>query len=400
MRGRSRPLLAAFGALVVVAGIALLGRSPGAADDTDPSSRAAGGAGSLALYSWLSALGFDVTRLSGDFDLRGSDVLVVDEPLRIFSDPEVAQTESFLRAGGILILAVDPGDVAAAAPLLDRVGVDAVGPLAGGSARPPQPIDVGETVQSVNLGDLAVALGDRGAPLLDLHGRPVAVGRGVGRGVAYVIGSSFPLSNDGLRVSRPDPGGRLQPTGSDADRLLLALVDRARPSNGRVVRVAFDEVHHGEGSSGGVGAVLLTPVGLAGLLAALVVLGLLASSGRRLGRALPAGDPAQVPSASELVAAMAQLYERSGRRGSIAARFGVELRERVGAAAGVQPGIDDAAFCGALEPWSEAGAAEVRGVLGEAARLAAATPSEAELVALAQRADAATARWVAGAGVS
>lgn len=391
--GRLVAVTVAALALLVI--LALVGGTATAADDGDPSSRAAGNAGTLALYSWLGELGLRTTRITADFDLRGDDVVVSSQPLTGYTAPEVAETERFLRGGGVLILAVDPASIADAAPLLSRLGVAVSGLTHGGNAIARQPLDAGDTVHSVNLGAQAVAL-DGGAPLLDLHGRRVAAGRAVGRGVAYVIGSSFPLSNDGLRSSRPDPSGGSRPTGSDAHRLLLALVERAHPSDGRVVRVGFDEVHHGEGATSGVSAVLITPVGLAGLLAGLVLIGLLASGGRRLGRPVPAGEPGQVPSSGTLVDALAGLYGRSARRGSIAAQYAEELRLRVGAATGVEPGRDDAAFAAALSGWGGESSTEVAAVLGEAAALASGAPTDRQLVALARRVDAAEALFAVG----
>ncbi|HEX6493517.1 MAG TPA: hypothetical protein VF112_08380, partial [Candidatus Dormibacteraeota bacterium] len=170
----------------------------------------------------------------------------------------------------------------------------------------------------------------------------------------------------------------------DADGLVLALLERSRGG-----RVGFDEVHHGEGSSGGAGAVLAGPVGAAGVLAALVVLALLGVNGRRLGRPVPAGDPARVPSAHEFVAAMARLHERSSRLGGVAERYAAELKERVGAAAGVEPGLDDDAFVDRLRGFGDARADAVAAALARARTLAAGRPGDDALLALAREVDAA-----------
>ncbi|HET9050918.1 MAG TPA: hypothetical protein VFO60_04395, partial [Candidatus Dormibacteraeota bacterium] len=136
---------------------------------------------------------------------------------------------------------------------------------------------------------------------------------------------------------------------------------------------------------------------LALLLAVLVVLAWLATSGRRLGRPVPAGDPAAVPTSRSFVDAMAQLYERSAHRGAVADRYAAELKDRVSAATGVDAHLEDPAFVAAIRGYGEARALEVEGALARARALAAGTPSDRDLVALAQAIDAVEARWTAGA---
>lgn len=399
MRRRASTVALLAGALGVVGLVAGLGPSGAGSDDADPSSRSAGRSGTLALFSWLHDLGLDTTRLRGSWSLGDVDVLVVVAPRDEFSDAEAAETRRFVAAGGELVLALDAQGSRAAARLLDRLGAGTEGAVVGGGmAVPAQPLDPGDSVRRVPMEPEAAALSGDGAPLLRLHGATVAVGLGVGAGRAYVVGSAYPLENEGLRVTRPDASGVLRPTGTDSDRLVLAMLERAQ-SVAHPLRVAFDEVHHGEGQSGGLAAILISPAGLAALLAALVVLGFLATSGRRLGRAVPAGDVTRVPTAAEFVGAMAMLYERSARRGSIARRYADELKARVGAATGVEPHVEDAAFVAALEPWGGALAAEVAGALAAARTLEAGRPTDAEIVALAARLDAVESRWTAGAPV-
>jgi hypothetical protein len=372
------PLIALAAAMTILIVIAVV--SPGGGDDLDPSSRSAGRSGTLALYTWLGpdGLGLPVHRISGDFDLAGTDLLVVAEPTTGFTAPQIDAVESFLRGGGELLLAVDAATVPVVQPLLDRVGVDASGPVAGGDAIPVQPVDPGGRVGRVPVAEgVGFSTPARTVPLLQRGGRPVLVGTTVGAGRAYILGSPYPLSNAGL-----------EPRRGDADGLVLALLERSRGG-----RVGFDEVHHGEGSSGGAGEVLSGPVGAAGLLAALVVLLLLGVNGRRLGRPVPAGDPARVPSAQEFVAAMAQLHERSSRLGGVAERYAVELKERVGAAAGVEPALEDAAFVGRLRGFGDDRASAVAAALARARTLAGGRPGDDELLALAREVDAAERAW-------
>lgn len=372
------PLLALLGALAVLVTLALV--TPSGGDDSDPSSRSAGRDGTLALYSWLGdgGLGLQVRRLSGDFDLSATDVLVVDQPTAGFTGAQLGTLGGYLRGGGELILALDGPDVALAQPLLDRLAVEPLHPVAAGDAVPVQPIDPGGRVRHVAVGDgVGFDTPSGSVPLLERDGRTVLVGTTVGSGRAYVLGSPYPLSNAGL-----------EPRRGDAFRMVLALLERSR--GGRIV---FDEVHHGEGASGGAAAVLSGPVGLAGLLAAVVLLAHLVVNGRRLGRPVPAGDAARVPSAREFVAAMARLYERSGRLGGVADRYAAELKERVGAAAGIEPSLDDDRFVDRLRGHGDGRADAVAAVLARARRLAASRPGDAALLALAREVDDLERAW-------
>jgi hypothetical protein len=374
------PLLALIGALAVIILIAVITPSGGA--DDDPSSRSAGRAGTLALYSWLDGLGLEVHRVSGDFDLGATDVLVVAEPTRSFTTPQLDTLEGFLRGGGELIAGVDGPALAVAQQLLDRLHVEATPSVHAGDAVPVQPLDPGGRVSRVAVEDgLGFDTPARVVPLLQRDGRAVLVGVQVGAGRAYLLGSPYPLSNAGL-----------EPRRGDAYRLVLALLERSRGG-----RVAFDEVHHGEGSSGGALAVLAGPVGLAGLLAALVLLAHLAVNGRRLGRPVPAGDPARVPSAGEFVSAMAGLYERSARLGGVAERYATELKERVGAATGIEPSLDDERFVDRLRGYGDARAGAVAAVLARARELAASRPGAAALLALAREVDEVERGWAPAA---
>jgi hypothetical protein len=374
------PLLALIAALGVIILIAVI--TPGGGSDDDPSSRSAGRAGTLALYSWLDGLGLEVHRVSGDFDLAATDVLVVAEPTSSFTTPQLDSLERFLRGGGELIASVDGLALADAQQLLERLHVEAAHSVHAGDAVPVQPLDPGGRVSRVAVEEgLGFDTPAPVVPLLERNGRAVGVGVQVGAGRAYVLGSPYPLSNAGL-----------EPRRGDAYRLVLALLERSRGG-----RVAFDEVHHGEGASGGALAVLAGPVGLAGLLAALVLLAHLAVNGRRLGRPVPAGDPARVPSARDFVIAMAGLYERSTRLGGVAERYATELKERVGAATGIEPWLDDERFVDRLRGYGDARAAAVAAALARARQLSASNPGAAALLALAVEVDEVERGWAPAA---
>jgi hypothetical protein len=371
-------------ALAMVGVIAVLSSTP-VVDSTDPSSRSAGRGGTLALYTWLDRLGLPVHRVSGSFDLDGSDVLFTVQPGRAFSAGEQAALLDHLRGGGEAVLAVDPAGLSSAAGVLASVGVVPTGVTSDGTAFPAPPVLTPDRVRRVPLGPATLTLrttGDgAGTVLDDGRGRTVAVMQPVGAGRVYVIGSPQPLSNEGL-----------QPRLGDSWGLVLTVLEHARGG-----RIAFDEVHHGEtGASGATGAIAW-PVWLGGVLAGLVGLGYLALSGRRLGRPVAAGEAGAVPSATALVGAVAQLMERSRLRGAVADRYAEELKQRLSLATGIDPGLDDDVFVERLRGFRAGVADEAAEVLRRARALAAGAPSEAALVALAGRVDALERSLVAGA---
>jgi hypothetical protein len=377
--------------LLVLVILAVLGGAPGSNRD-DPSSRNAGRGGTLAMYLWLgsdSGLGFDVHRISGSFDLGGSDVLIIDQPTVDLTDADMNAVVSFVRDGGELILAADGLSSNRTFDLFTRLGAVPEQTIAGGTAHPVQQIDPAGRVHDIPLAAQTIAFRDSATttPLLTSDGATVMASAQLGGGTAFVLGTPYPLSNLGLRAD-----GTVR---SDAYALVLALLERARGG-----RLAFDEFHHGEGSpSTGAAAIFDGPVGIACGLAALVVFGYLALSGRRLGRPVPAGDATRVPSASEFVEAMAHLYERSRLRGPVAERYAEELKERVAAVSGVDRHLDDAAFVAALAGYGEERAAMVREALAYARGMAAAQPRDADLLTLARHVDAVEQHWTVGAPV-
>ncbi|GAC1337133.1 MAG: DUF4350 domain-containing protein [Candidatus Dormibacteria bacterium] len=386
MSRRIRAVVALLGALVVVALVGLIGAASPPRSDADPSSRIAGRAGTLALYTWLHQLGFQVDRLSGSFRPDGHDVLVIDQPTSAISEDDLARVQHFVAGGGDVILAVDGETVSRVELLLSALQLHAQPAAAGTHAGLVQPIDAGDRVHRVPISTTALAFDDAPgvAPLL-ADGQAVvgvAVGGGRGRGRAYVLGSALPLSNDGLRQD-------------DSAGLVLTLLERAR--GGRVV---FDEYHHGEVDAPGAATIFKGPLGAASIGAVLVAVLYLALSGRRLGRPIPAGDASLVPSASAYVDSMAALVARSRLRGGVADRYADELKRRVGGIAGVDPRLPDAGFLDGLRGYSGTGATEVASVLGRARELASLRPSEGALLELARRVDTVEREWAGAAAGS
>ncbi len=387
MRRTALTPVAILVAVLAVMVLAVVIAGPGASAADDPSSTANGRAGTLALYDWLPATGAGVHRIYSEFDLGGTDVLISADPLDdyAYTSGDDATLTAFLDGGGEVILAVsDPTSVAA---VLDPLGI-AAQPSDLTSAAPAQPFPGSAGVSSVPLtasgeatsGSVWTFSGGDGnlVPLLGDPAAPAAAAIRVGAGRLYLLGSEYPLSNDGLR------------RGSSA-AFVLGLV-----GSGRGDRVGFDEVHHlGTAGAGdqGLSAVFQGPLLAAVLLAVLVALAYLVTSGRRLGRPLPRRDPARVPSVLEHIEAVGQLLSRSRERGAVAGRYAEELKLRVGRATGVEPRLPDPDFVAALAGFGEDRARAAAVLLEQARRLAGERPTEDDLLGLARRVDALEAEW-------
>ncbi|MGH7723567.1 MAG: DUF4350 domain-containing protein [Candidatus Dormibacteria bacterium] len=379
MRRTLTPYVLAAAALILALILLVLGTPPPSQND-DPSSRVAGKAGTLALYRWLGVLGFQVHRISGRFDTSGSDTILVIDPRSPVSAADAAAMMRSLAHGADLLLAVSPQSQVEAGALLRRLHVRLSGARSAGTSVPAQPIDAGNRVHHVPMGaGSSIEPSPRLTPLLTQSGSLVAVAEQVGgAGRAYVLASPFPLSNDGLRDA-------------DSSTLVISLLERARGGS-----IGFDEFHHGEANAGsdGAAAVFESPLGLALLLAVVALVLFLALSGRRLGRPLPGGDPALVPTTASYIDAMAGLYARSRDRGAVASRYAEELKHRLSGGLAGDPGpAGDPAFLATVQASRPDLAGEVTLLLQRARGLAAATPDAAALLALARDVDDLERRW-------
>ncbi len=377
-RSLAGPALAVV-AFILTLILLVLGTAPPNQND-DPSSRAAGKAGTLALYRWLGTLGFDVHRITGQFDTSGTDVLLIVDPRTPISDAEAARVMESLAHGADVVLAVSPESEAVAAALLHRLRVTLGPGRAAGDSVPAQPIDAGSRVHHVPMATgAAINPEPYLTPLLAQSGELTAVAEQVsGAGRAYVLASSFPLSNDGLRDA-------------DSSTLVLSVLERARGG-----AIGFDEYHHGELSApaDGAAAIFESPLGLALLLGAVLVFVFLVINGRRLGHPMAGHDVALVPTTASYIDAMAGLYSRSRDRGAVAARYAEEVRQRLALGAVAPEGPDgDAAFVATLRAARPELADDVASVLGRARTLAGARPDAAALLSLARDVDDLERRW-------
>jgi len=379
-----RPLAILVAALAAIGVVAVATANTSNTDQNDPSSRSSGRLGTLALYTWLDDLGLQVHRISGSFDLSGTDVLVVYDPTVQVATADVASVVRFLKSGGDAIVVTDLASIGATQPLLQALSVQTDSPVAAGLSVPAQPYDATGRVRSVPVGaGYSFAALPPAVPLLTSGGDQVAAAVRVGGGGrAYVIGNTQPLSNDGLRHD-------------DSGFFLLSLLQRARGG-----RIGFDEYHHGEGGQSveGAAAIFNGPIGVAAVLATLITLAALAVNGRRLGRPVSGVDPTAVPSAAAYVRAVGRLFSRSKHREAVVARYADELKRRIGELTGVEAHLDDSTFVAAVQsadgsPRSGA----LSELLGRLRRLASAQPGEQDVLDAARDVDAFERAWLRGA---
>jgi hypothetical protein len=298
--------------LVIVVGavLAIVLTPAPAPDNSNPSSYATGNDGTYALYQLVGAVGGHAQRLAGSgfaSSLRSGSTLVEAAPSTPFNPGQMRGLLRFVRAGGTLLYALDRPAIDA--PVLAALGLREAGSIAGPSWHERLPLGGGpELVVQTGRATGLVPNGANSLPVLGPSKSPVAVVESLGMGQVIVVGSEAPISNRLLRDR------------ADGQFALLAL--RVRPGS----RVLFDEIHHGYTAGDGVGELLFgTPLGLAAVLAAVVLLLFLISSGRRLGRPLPPPELMSKRSTDDHLDALAELYARTGDQRALAARYLDEL---------------------------------------------------------------------------
>jgi hypothetical protein len=376
MRRNLGTYLVTAGALVIALVLLVVNTAP-PSQNGDPSSRVAGKAGTLALHDWLRNLGFNVHRISGQFDTSATDVIFIVDPTSPLSAGDADAVMRALGNGTDVVLALSADQVGSSAALLNRLRVTVDAGRPAGDSTPAQPIDAGDRVRHVPMAaGPAIEAAPYLTPLLQQSGVVTGVGEQVsGAGRAYVLASPFPLSNDGLRDA-------------DSAALVLSLLERARGG-----AIGFDEYHHGESNQAtdGAAAIFQSPVGLALLLGVAATLAFLALSGRRIGRALHPGDAALVPTTATYIDAMAGLYSRSRDRGAVAKRYADELKRRL--RVGGDVGGDDASFVAALATIRPDLATEVAALLQQARLMESSQPEASALLAFARAVDSVESRW-------
>jgi hypothetical protein len=301
---RVDPLYLASAALVVITIVVLIATTTGPSSSSSRTGSVAddGAGGATALRRYLEGMGATTRVIQGDsFELGAASVLCLLGASELVTDADTARIQSFVRAGGIAIVATDLG-------IFERSLFSAFGVRVSGIARPgPLALASGAFLdppaRRMQI-DRGVALGvPAKADVLATDGQaPVIASIREGSGLLVVVGSLWPFIGAGLGQE-------------DNGRALLSLVKPALAGG----LVAFDEYHHGAHPSSDV-LVLVeqTWPGRALVFIAVLTLLYLFLSGRRLGPPLPlAVRPAR--SSLEYIRGFAGLVRRSGR-GEIARR--------------------------------------------------------------------------------
>ncbi len=295
------------------------------------------GAGALA--EWLAALGYDVdTDPAPRFEPPEADeVLLVLEPIQVFTDQEWLSLEQGLKAAGGHVIIVGDG-------LAVNVVMTHFGYSLGASRQPVEaalPVFAAPVFERADV-DVATLVGERpdAAPLLVAGGNPVAVEFALGKGSVTLSTTIAAFSNKGLR----DP---------DQARLVLNLLTATRPT-----RFRFDEWHLGRRAA--IGApdtmvigpeawLLRTPTGQAALFCLILLLVTLWMRGRSFGRPMPQAADQTRRTPLEYVDALAQLSRRAGHRRAAADDYRQRLKRSLGQRYRIDPEMPDAAFLAQLK---------------------------------------------------
>ena len=318
MKGRGWIVLGVLGALVLVLvllrGSSTKGQSPNHASTSDAVD------GTSALRAYADALGYQSGSVEGTFSLpTAAGLLFVFTPSNGFSADQVAQLNSWMQSGGVVVYAAEAGD-----PQLDtqfglrrsRTGVPArahaAAPIFGG-------------VEAVGGADTARAFKPAATqvPLLrNDAGEVLGVRQAVSQGQLIALTDPLILCNGYL--GKPD-NGRFT-----AD--LMAMT----PAGGRVW---FDEFHHGAAASASPEtAWMTTPWGFALLLAVIITFAGLAMRGRAFGPAIPMRARDDRSTAEYAVAVGSLLHRTGARRVTLEALLSATRRavaQRVGLGADV-----------------------------------------------------------------
>jgi len=318
MKGRGWIVLGVLGALVLVLvllrGSSTKGQSPNHASTSDAVD------GTSALRAYADALGYQSGSVEGTFSLpTAAGLLFVFTPSNGFSADQVAQLNSWMQSGGVVVYAAEAGD-----PQLDtqfglrrsRTGVPArahaAAPIFGG-------------VEAVGGADTARAFKPAATqvPLLrNDAGEVLGVSQAVSQGQLIALTDPLILCNGYL--GKPD-NGRFA-----AD--LMAMT----PAGGRVW---FDEFHHGAAASASPEtAWMTTPWGFALLLAVIITFAGLAMRGRAFGPAIPMRARDDRSTAEYAVAVGSLLHRTGARRVTLEALLSATRRavaQRVGLGADV-----------------------------------------------------------------
>lgn len=332
--------------------------------------------GTRAFYTLLEERGHEVTRLQSPFtdaeELYRIDTLLVIAPPADHnpSAEEFDRLKEWVEAGGVLVIIdreikVDFGEANVETEWADY----------GEEARPLQPTLYTRGVERVSLSPVASRLtvtGRAGAhPTYHVGDSDSAVLADIamGEGRIVLLADPFVVANNGI---------------SQSDNVALAL----NLAGGRPGVIAFDEYHHGYGSSKPEGVLSYfagTPVPWMMWQGALIIALVIYTRGRRFARPLPLRRERRTTNL-EFVSSMANIT-RLARASDVAMQnIYSEFRKRLCRYAAAPPATDDAGLASAVARRSKLDAGELKGLLARCEEVARGeTVSDAELFEIVRR---------------
>jgi hypothetical protein len=346
-----------------------------ASDSTQPN-------GAHALWLWLEELGYrpDDTVSSTSAIPQEADLAFVLEPeLPGITEQEWESIDEWVEAGGTLVVAGEGFGTAFSLQhydfAIDYLDGD------GHEASWATPLFASPASGLENVGARAVLSSDRQdfTPIVTVEGQPAMVGFIQGDGLVVLSTLTYPLTNEGLRLSQNA-------------RLALNLITLAGDGG----TVWFDEWHHGrrglgtETAQGPGNWIRQTPAGRALLYAAVVAFIALVLNGRLFGRPVPLPEEQQRRAPIEHLTAIANLNRRAGHRRIVLQRYHRELKRELGRRYGVPTSLPDDEFVERLTAHQpELDGPELAHLLS---RMRDADVGEREMLLLAQQ----VTEWLAG----
>jgi hypothetical protein len=353
------------------------GRQPQPTEPAQTTTHSSAQEGTLALYNWTRALGYDSRRLEyRAFELDEPDAaLIVLNPREPINRTQSRAMLDWVEQGGTLIFADDRTAIFGGSnALLDDLQFD-TGVYSTTQvieqAAPSQPaLDQPPTGTAlVQTGRMLLPNRDDYVKLLGPADALLIAGIKHGNGYIYLSATTYPFTNEGLR----DP---------ENAALVLNMLRRV-PAGGRI---QFDEYHQGFFTPPSTGKILFgTPWGWAAAYAVAAIALYLILSGRRFGRPVPLKEELARRSSAEYVESMADLFQRSGKREYILRHYHSALKRALARKDGINPQLDDAEFVREL---ARARPVNEDELLAHLSRLRSGKPSEAEFVRVVSEADA------------
>jgi hypothetical protein len=294
------------------------------------SSHTAGSNGTLALYEWLSRLGYRVERIENrQFEISApARLLFLLGPTETLESDEARYILQWVARGNTLVFADARSFVQN--PLLDELQAD-MDPLDSRFERAPltQPLMDAATgeIDFYTFSGLEIEADNFVGYALAPDNKPILARIKHGDGLVWLSSAPEMFTNESL----------LREDNAKLANALFAHVPRDSV-------VAFDEYHLGflpEQAAPFFEVLYDVPWGWAVLFTIILVFFYLALNGQRLGKVLPVPKSLARRSPSEYVTSMANLFRRADKRGMVLQHYRHSLKRRLGRPYHLNPELSD-----------------------------------------------------------